>query len=90
VWGTAVMAVTGTALWANNWMLANAPKVWYDFSRVVHYYEAVLATLAIVVWHFYSVIFDPEVYPMDPSWYSGYSPREFPGHGHKDVRKHAD
>jgi hypothetical protein len=25
----------------------------------------VLATLAIVVWHFYFVIFDPEVYPMD-------------------------
>jgi cytochrome b subunit of formate dehydrogenase len=82
VWGTAVMALTGIALWANNWMLANLPKFWYDLSRVVHYYEAVLATLAIVVWHFYTVIFDPEVYPMDPSWYSGYSPREFPEHGH--------
>ena len=80
VWGTAVMAVTGVMLWANNWMLANLPKLWYDFSRVIHYYEAVLATLAIVVWHFYSVIFDPEVYPMDPAWYSGYSPREFPEH----------
>lgn len=88
VWGTAVMAITGVALWANNWMLANMPKVWYDFSRVVHYYEAVLATLAIVVWHFYSVIFDPEVYPMDPAWYSGYSPREFPEHGHGEDGKH--
>jgi hypothetical protein len=36
------------------------------------------------------VIVDPEVYPMDPSWYSGYSPREFPehGHGHGDSQKH--
>jgi cytochrome b subunit of formate dehydrogenase len=90
VWGTAVMAVTGIALWANNWMLANTPKVWYDFSRVVHYYEAVLATLAIIVWHFYSVIFDPEVYPMDPSWYSGYSPREFPEHGHGHTQTHGE
>ncbi len=89
VWGTAIMAITGVLLWANNWMLTNLPKMWYDFSRVVHYYEAVLATLAIVVWHFYSVIFDPEVYPMDPSWYSGYSPREFPEHGSGHETKHS-
>ena len=37
--------------------------------------EAVLATLAIVVWHFYSVIFDPDVYPLDPAAFTGYSPR---------------
>lgn len=82
VWGTAVMAVTGALLWANNLTLQYLPKVWIDFARVVHYYEAVLATLAILVWHFYSVIFDPEVYPMDPAWVTGYSPRQFDEHGH--------
>jgi cytochrome b subunit of formate dehydrogenase len=84
VWGTAVMAVTGVVLWANNITLEYLPKVWMDLARVVHYYEAVLATLAIVVWHFYTVIFDPEIYPMDPAWVTGYSPRQYDddGHGH--------
>ena len=40
-------------------------------AQVIHYYEAVLATLAIVVWHFYWVIFDPKEYPMNPSWLIG-------------------
>ena len=30
-----------------------------------------VAFLAIVVWHFYMVIFDPDVYPMDRAWLSG-------------------
>lgn len=86
VWGTAVMAVTGALLWANNWTLKFLPKVWMDLSRTVHYYEAVLATLAILVWHFYSVILDPEVYPMDPAWITGYSPRQFEGgHAHPET-----
>jgi hypothetical protein len=37
----------------------------------VHFYEAILATLSILVWHFYMVIFDPEVYPMDLAWLTG-------------------
>jgi len=85
VWGTAVMALTGALLWANNWTLKFLPKVWMDFARTVHYYEAVLATLAILVWHFYSVILDPEVYPMDPAWITGFSPRQFEErHGHQE------
>ncbi len=43
---------------------------------MIHFYEAVLATLAIVVWHFYFVLFDPVVYPMDTAWLTG---REAPG-----------
>jgi hypothetical protein len=37
----------------------------------VHFYEAILACLAIVVWHFYFVIFDPDVYPMEKAWLTG-------------------
>jgi cytochrome b subunit of formate dehydrogenase len=69
------MAVTGLMLWFNNWTLTVFPKVAIDLARVIHFWEAVLATAAIVVWHFYSVIFDPDVYPMDPAWITGYSPR---------------
>jgi hypothetical protein len=45
--------------------------VWHDVAQVIHYYEALLATLAILVWHFYWVIFDPSEYPMNPSWLIG-------------------
>ena len=73
VWGTAVMAVTGFMLWFENVTLAWLPKVAIDVATVIHLYEAALATLAIVVWHFYLVIFDPVVYPMDPAWLTGRS-----------------
>jgi len=73
IWGTAVMAATGVLLWAVKYTLAWLPKTWLDVATAVHFYEAVLATLAIVVWHFYSVIFDPDVYPVDTAWLTGYS-----------------
>ena len=75
VWGAVVMIATGLMLWANNLMLAWLPKVWLDVATSIHFYEAVLATLAIVVWHFYSVIADPEVYPVDTAWLTGFSVR---------------
>jgi cytochrome b subunit of formate dehydrogenase len=75
LWGTAVMGLTGVMLWANNLMLAYLPKVWIDLATVVHFYEAVLAALSILIWHLYSVIFDPDVYPMDLAWLTGRSPR---------------
>jgi hypothetical protein len=40
-------------------------------ATAIHLYEAVLATLAIVVWHFYQVFFDPDVYPMNWAWWDG-------------------
>jgi cytochrome b subunit of formate dehydrogenase len=76
VWGAIVMAASGILLWANNLMLRLLPKTWLDVATSVHFYEAVLATLAIVVWHFYSVIFDPDVYPLDTAWLTGVSVKE--------------
>jgi cytochrome b subunit of formate dehydrogenase len=80
VWGAIVMVASGCILWANNLILSFFPKNWLDVATSVHFYEAVLATLAIVIWHFYSAIFDPDVYPMDTAWYSGYSVREHQDH----------
>jgi len=48
----------------------------------VHYYEAILACLAIVVWHFYQVIFAPDVYPMNWAWWDGKMPVEHYRHEH--------
>ncbi len=76
VWGTGIMALSGFVLWFESWSLAHLPKWVLDVATVVHFYEALLATLAILVWHFYFVIFDPLVYPMDTAWITG---REAPG-----------
>jgi hypothetical protein len=40
-------------------------------ARTIHYYEAWLATLAIIVWHFYFVIFNPDVYPINLAFWKG-------------------
>jgi formate dehydrogenase gamma subunit len=71
LWGTVVMAASGFTLWFNNFTLRHFPKWVADAATAVHYYEAILATLAIHVWHMYLVILDPDVYPMDRSWLTG-------------------
>jgi cytochrome b subunit of formate dehydrogenase len=71
MWGTAVMAVSGFILWFNNLSLEWLPKWVSDAATSLHFYEAVLATGAIVIWHFYAVIFDPDVYPMETTWLTG-------------------
>ena len=71
LWGTVVMATSGFLLWFDNFTLRHFPKWVADAATAVHYYEAILATLAIVTWHFYMVIFDPDVYPMDRAWLTG-------------------
>jgi len=73
VWGTVVMAVSGFLLWFNTFTLRNFPTWVSDAATAVHFYEAILATLSILVWHLYLVVFDPEVYPMDLSWLTGRS-----------------
>jgi cytochrome b subunit of formate dehydrogenase len=71
VWGTIVMGATGFILWFDNTFLGLLGKQWWDVARVIHFYEAWLATLAIIVWHFYFVIFNPDVYPMNLAWLTG-------------------
>jgi cytochrome b subunit of formate dehydrogenase len=71
VWGLVVMAGTGIMLWAKVAVGNILPRWWLDVATAIHFYEAVLATLAIVVWHFYQVFFDPDVYPMNWAWWDG-------------------
>ena len=74
VWGMIVMAGTGLMLWAKVLVGNHLPRWWLDVATAIHFYEAVLATLAIVVWHFYQVFFDPDVYPMNWAWWDGKMP----------------
>jgi formate dehydrogenase gamma subunit len=64
VWGTIIMGVTGFMIWFKIDVTRFLPRWAVDVATTVHYYEAILACLAIVVWHFYHVIFDPDVYPI--------------------------
>ena len=82
VWGTAVMIVTGLFLWFDYWFIGMFPKGVLDVALVVHYWEAWLATLAIAVWHLYSTVFSPHVYPMNPSWLTGTMPEDMYRHEH--------
>jgi cytochrome b subunit of formate dehydrogenase len=71
IWGTLVMTVTGCILWFEVEWLKYLPKWTFDVARTIHFYEAILATLTIIVWHFYSVIFNPDIYPMSWAWITG-------------------
>ena len=65
LWGTVVMGLTGLMIWFKIGVFGFLPRWWIDVALAIHFYEAVLATLAIIVWHFYHVIFDPDVYPIN-------------------------
>jgi cytochrome b subunit of formate dehydrogenase len=71
IWGTIIMTATGIIMWFDNTFMGLLTKLGWDIARTIHYYEAWLAFLSIVVWHFYFVIFNPEVYPMSLAWFKG-------------------
>lgn len=71
VWGTIIMGVTGLMIWFKMDVTQYLPRWVVDVALTIHYYEAILACLAIVVWHFYHVIFDPDVYPLNLACWDG-------------------
>jgi cytochrome b subunit of formate dehydrogenase len=85
IWGTVVMTVSGFLLWFNNFTLRYFPKWVSDAATAVHYYEALLATFSILLWHFYMVIFDPLVYPMDTAWLNGKVPADHYRHARPEY-----
>jgi len=85
LWGTVVMAISGFLLWFNNFTLRNFPKWVTDAATAVHWYEALLATFSILLWHFYLVMFDPMVYPMDTAWLDGKIPSDHYRHARPEY-----
>ena len=82
VWGTVVMTVTGVVLWFENQSLRWLDKWVLDLATIVHYYEAWLAFLAIMVWHVYQTVLNPDVYPMNWTWITGRISEEQLRHEH--------
>ena len=85
MWGTVVMTVSGLLLWFNNFTLRHFPKWVSDAATAVHFYEALLATFSILLWHFYMVVFDPLVYPMDTAWLNGKVPADHYRHSRPEY-----
>jgi cytochrome b subunit of formate dehydrogenase len=71
VWGTVIMILTGFMLWnpiATTYVL---PGQIIPAAKAAHGYEALLAVLAIVIWHMYHVHFKQ----FNPSMFTGKLPR---------------
>jgi formate dehydrogenase gamma subunit len=72
VWGTAVMILTGFMLWNPISTTAILPGEIIPAAKAAHGYEALLAALAIIIWHMYNV----HIKWFNPSIFTGYLPRE--------------
>ncbi|MCX7851505.1 MAG: cytochrome b/b6 domain-containing protein [Caldilineales bacterium] len=55
IWGTAVMIITGFMLWNPITTTKFLPGSWIPAAKAAHGGEALLAFLAIIVWHVYNV-----------------------------------
>jgi formate dehydrogenase gamma subunit len=84
VWGSVVMIFSGFFLWFENYAARWFAKGFLDVMLIIHYYEAWLAALAVLIWHMYSTVFSPSVYPMNPSWLNGKMPEEMLRHEHPE------
>ena len=71
VWGSIVMIATGSLLWNPVITSQHLPVIMLKLSRVIHSYEALLAILAIIIWHFYHAHLRPDVFPMSAVWLTG-------------------
>ncbi len=71
IWGSILMAVTGLVLIFPDSFTQIAPAWLVRVAETVHYYEGILAVSAIIIRHFFFVIFLPEEYPMSWTWITG-------------------
>jgi formate dehydrogenase gamma subunit len=81
IWGTVLMGVTGFVLW--NPILANKilPGAWIPAAKAAHGLEAVLAVVAILIWHMYHVF----IKHFNKSMYTGMMSHEEMEHHHPKV-----
>jgi len=71
IWGTLVMGITGLVLMFPVVMTRYLPGILLPMAKVVHGYEAILAFLAIITWHFYNAHLAAGVFPLDTSIFTG-------------------
>lgn len=65
-WGCAIMVGTGLPMWFPELVHAVVPDAtlaFWDTVKEAHAHEAILAALAIIIWHFYNVHYRPGRFP---------------------------
>ena len=72
VWGTVVMAITGFMMWNPIATSRILPGEYIPAAKAAHGGEAILAVLAILLWHFYHV----HLKQFNKSMFTGYLTRE--------------
>ena len=80
-WGMVIMIGSGLLLWSPGITMSYLPKYLMDIVQVIHSDEALLAAIAIAVWHFYNVHLNPDWFPMNWAWLTG-------GVSRAQMRKH--
>jgi cytochrome b subunit of formate dehydrogenase len=76
MWGLLVMGATGLLLMFAIDVTKVLPGVLIPFSKVVHGFEAILAFLSILTWHFYNAHLGRHVFPLDTTIFTGIISRE--------------
>jgi|Deesub1362B_J571_1020462.scaffolds.fasta_scaffold02746_2 cytochrome b subunit of formate dehydrogenase len=70
-WGMVIMVGSGLLLWFEEISLRVLPKYMIDIAKEAHSDEALLATLAIIIWHFYNAHFNPSKFPLNKTMFTG-------------------
>jgi len=70
-WGVPVMVGTGLILWFPEIAARILPGDFITLAFIAHSDEALLAVLAIFLWHFYNQHLRPAVFPMSWVWITG-------------------
>jgi len=70
------MIATGLVLWFPVTAAKYLPGQFIPLSKVIHTNDAMLLFLLIGVWHIYDSIFNPEVFPLDKSIFTGFKKQE--------------
>jgi cytochrome b subunit of formate dehydrogenase len=83
-WGGFVMLATGLMLWFKVEVTAWMPRWGVYVAERIHYYEAILAVGAIVLWHFFFVIFHPAEYPISVTFLTGKKTEDEMRHAHPE------
>ena len=70
-WGCVIMIGSGLVLWFPDITAKYIPWLTYELASEIHADEAILAALALFIWHFYNVHFNPSRFPGTLLWWHG-------------------
>lgn len=73
-WGCVIMIGSGLAMWLPEivkLIIPSASPVFFEVMKEAHSHEAILALLAIIIWHMYNVHLRPDRFPGTLFWMHG-------------------